>query len=149
MKSRCFEFSLNYISRYPKTEKELTIHLFKKWFMSDDINQTMQKLKELWYINDEKFIQSYINSELVNKWKPSIIIKQKLLQKWADSDIIEKLLKENTQDIQEWAYKKIKKEIQNYKKKWLDWFDIIQKLMRKWYKLDDIKSVIQNKQQEY
>ena len=143
MATNCLNFSLNYISRYPKTEKELTIHLFQKWFMSVEVNDTIKRLKELWYIDDEKFVQSYINSEISNKWKPTIVIKQKLIQKWVDSHLVDKLLNKNIEDIQWWTHKKITKEIQNYKKKWIDWFDIIQKLMRKWYKLDDIKSVIQ------
>jgi regulatory protein len=143
MATTCLNFSLNYISRYPKTEKELTVHLFQKWFMSLEVNETIKKLKELWYINDEKFVQSYINSEISNKWKPVIVIKQKLIQKWVDVNLVDQLLKQNIEDMQEWTYKKITRDIQNYKKKWIDWFDIIQKLMRKWYKLDDIKSVIQ------
>jgi regulatory protein len=143
MTNKCLQFSLTYISRYPKTEKELTVHLFQKWFSSNDVNESIKKLKERWYINDEKFVQSYINSELTSKWKPTILIKQKLIQKWVDSHLVDQLLKNNTEDIQEWTHKKIKREIQSYKKKWIDWFDIIQKLMRKWYKLDDIKSVIQ------
>lgn len=143
MTNKCLQFSLNYISRYPKTEKELTIHLFKKWFTSNDVNEVIKKLKDLWYIDDERFVQSYINSEISNKWKPTIAIKQKLIQKWVDLNLVDKLLNKNIEDIQQWTQKKINKEIQNYKKKWVDWFDIIQKLMRKWYKLDDIKSVIQ------
>ena len=142
MTNKCLQFSLNYISRYPKTEKELTIHLFKKWFTSNDVNEVIKKLKDLWYIDDERFVQSYINSEISNKWKPTIAIKQKLIQKWVDLNLVDKLLNKNIEDIQQWTQKKINKEIQNYKKKWVDWFDIIQKLMRKWYKLDDIKSVI-------
>jgi len=149
MTTKCLQFSLNYISRYPKTEKELTIHLFKKWFMSWEVDATIKKLKELWYINDENFVQSYINSEISNKWKPTIVIKQKLIQKWVDSNLIDKLIRTNTQDIQEWIYKKIKKEMQDYKRKWIDWFDIIQKIMRKWYKLEDIKTVIEKNNQNY
>jgi len=149
MTTKCLQFSLNYISRYPKTEKELTIHLFKKWFMSSEVDATIKKLKELWYINDENFVQSYINSEISNKWKPTIVIKQKLIQKWVDSNLIDKLIRTNTQDIQEWIYKKIKKEMQDYKRKWIDWFDIIQKIMRKWYKLEDIKTVIEKNNQNY
>lgn len=149
MTTKCLQFSLNYISRYPKTEKELTIHLFKKWFMSSEVDATIKKLKELWYINDENFVQSYINSEISNKWKPTIVIKQKLIQKWIDSNLIDKLIRTNTQDIQEWIYKKIKKEMQDYKRKWIDWFDIIQKIMRKWYKLEDIKTVIEKNNQNY
>lgn len=143
--SSCFQLALKYISRYPKTEKELSIYLFKKGFLNTDVVQTIKKLKEIWYVDDSKFVQSYINSELSKKWKPIILIKQKLIQKWVDKNTIDKLMQDNSEDIKDWIYKKIQKEIQTYKKKWIDWFDIIQKLMRKWYKLDDIKSVIQNK----
>jgi regulatory protein len=136
---------MNYISRYPKTEKELTIHLFQKWFDSSDVHDTIKKLKELWYLDDQKFVQSYINSEIINKGKPTLLIKQKLFQKWVDWNLVDKLIKDNLEDIKEWTYKKIEREIQNYKKKWFDGFDIIQKIMRKWYQLDDIKKVITHK----
>ncbi|MFZ2150796.1 MAG: RecX family transcriptional regulator [Candidatus Absconditicoccaceae bacterium] len=145
MATTCLNFSLNYISRYPKTEKELTVHLFQKGFMSSDVNETIKKLKELGYINDEHFVQSYINSEISNKGKPVIVIKQKLIQKGVDVDLVDQLLKRNIEDMQEGTYKKITRDIQNYKKKGIDGFDIIQKLMRKGYKLDDIKSVIHNR----
>jgi SOS response regulatory protein OraA/RecX len=47
--------------------------------------------------------------------------------------------------MQEGIEGRIKREIEQYKKRWVEWFDIIQKLMRKGYKLDDIKRVITNK----
>ncbi|MCF7834923.1 RecX family transcriptional regulator [Candidatus Gracilibacteria bacterium] len=143
--SSCFQLALKYISRYPKTEKELSIYLFKKGFLNTDVVQTIKKLKEIGYVDDSKFVQSYINSELSKKGKPIILIKQKLIQKGVDKNTIDKLMQDNSEDIKDGIYKKIQKEIQTYKKKGIDGFDIIQKLMRKGYKLDDIKSVIQNK----
>ena len=50
--------------------------------------------------------------------------------------------KELSEDITEGIQQRIAKEIQLYKKKWVDGFEIIQKLMRKGYRLADIKSVI-------
>jgi hypothetical protein len=47
--------------------------------------------------------------------------------------------------MEEGILERIKKEIAAYKKKDVEWFEIIQKLLRKWYKLDDIKRVILNK----
>jgi hypothetical protein len=47
--------------------------------------------------------------------------------------------------MQEGIDTRIKKDIEQYKSKWVEWFDIIQKLLRKWYKLSDIKKVIENK----
>lgn len=148
MTNTCFQFAIKYISRYPKTQKELTIKLFQKWFSSDQVNNTISKLKDLWYVDDQKFTQSYINSELINKWKPPIIIKQKLIQKWIDPDIVQDILDQNSQDISQWIHKKINKEIQIYKKKSIEGFEIIQKLIKKWYKLDDIKAVIHQNNQD-
>jgi SOS response regulatory protein OraA/RecX len=60
-------------------------------------------------------------------------------------DIIKELVQENQEDIGDWIHERIKKEIANYKKKEVEWFEIIQKLMKKGYKLDDIKHVINRK----
>lgn len=91
------------------------------------------------------FAESYIRSEIVNKWKPAIRIIQKLHQKWVPQDIVRDVLKKYDEEMGEGIHDKIKKEIQAYKRKDIDGFDIIQKLMRKWYKLADIKKVIENK----
>ncbi|MEI7558566.1 MAG: MerR family transcriptional regulator [bacterium] len=54
-------------------------------------------------------------------------------------------MKKYEQEMGEGTLQKIKKEIQAYKRRDVDGFDIIQKLMRKGYTLDDIKKVIENK----
>jgi SOS response regulatory protein OraA/RecX len=104
----------------------------------------MDYLKKKRFADDHVFAESYVRSELVNKWKPIIAIRTKLIQKWVDKKIIDEVISEYEKDITNWIKEKIQKEIENYKKKWLEWFDIIQKLMRKWYKLDEIKRVINN-----
>ncbi len=140
--SDCCQYAIKYISRYPKTEKELRIKLQQKWYDSQQIKYTMDCLKEKWFIDDRIFVESYIRSELVNKWKPIINVRQKLYLKWVDKSLVEEVLKEYQEDILSWIYRKIRKEIESYKKKGVEWFDIIQKLMRKWYKIDDIKYTI-------
>jgi SOS response regulatory protein OraA/RecX len=104
----------------------------------------MDYLKKKRFADDRIFVESYVRSELVNKWKPVIAVRTKLIQKWVDKKIIDNVISEYEKDITNWIKEKIQKEIENYKKKWLEWFDIIQKLMRKWYKLDEIKRVINN-----
>jgi len=143
--SGCFDYALKYISRFPKTEKELRIQLYTKWHDTKDIDWTIDELKKKNYVNDQLFAESYLRSEVINKGKPAIRIIQKLYQKWVPNDIIKEALKEYENDMQQWIEHKIKKEIQAYKRKDVDGFDIIQKLMRKGYKLDDIKKVIENK----
>lgn len=142
---QCLDYALKYIYRYPKTEKELRIQLYMKWYPTSEVDQAIAELKKKNYVNDAMFAESYIRSEVVNKWKPSIRIVQKLQQKGVPPDIIKETLQKHEEDMHEGIHEKIKREIQAYKKKNVDGFDIIQKLMRKWYKLQDIKNVIENR----
>lgn len=143
---KCYDYALKYIYRFPKTEKELQIKLFQKWFTGRDVENTMKTLKKQKFVDDVMFTESYIRSEVLKKGKPTLLVSKKLEFKWVDKDIIKKILDKYEEDMQEWINEKIKKEIQAYKRKWVEWFDIIQKLMRKWYKLEDIKGVIKNRQ---
>lgn len=142
---QCFDYALKYIYRFPKTEKELRIQLYMKWYDTGDINRTIEELKKKNYVNDEMFAESYIRSEVVNKGKPAIRIISKLQQKWVPQEIVRDVLRKYELEMWEGTLQKIKKEIAAYKKKDVDGFDIIQKLMRKWYKLADIKKVIENR----
>ena len=142
---KCFDYALKYIYRFPKTEKELRIQLYMKWYPTSDVDQTIAELKKKKYVNDEMFAESYIRSEVVNKGKPAIRIIQKLQQKGVPQEIVREVLKKYEVEIWEGTLAKIKKEIQAYKRRDIDGFDIIQKLLRKWYKLWDVKSVIENK----
>lgn len=141
----CFDYALKYIYRYPKTEKELRIQLYTKWYPTSDVDRTIEELKKKNYVNDVMFAESYIRSEVVNKGKPAIRIIQKLQQKGVPQEIVREVLRKYELEMSEGIHDKIKKEIAAYKRKEVDGFDIIQKLMRKWYKLQDIKKVIENK----
>lgn len=142
---QCLDYALKYINRFPKTEKELKIQLYLKWYPTSDVDRTINELKKKNYVNDEMFAESYIRSEVVNKGKPAIRIIQKLQQKGIPPDIIKQMLQKYETGMSEGIHTKIKREIAAYKKKNVEWFDIIQKLMRKGYKLADIKHVIENK----
>lgn len=141
----CLDYALKYINRFPKTEKELKIQLYLKGYPTSDVDRTINELKKKNYVNDEMFAESYIRSEIVNKGKPAIRIIQKLQQKGIPPDILKEMLKKYQDGMSEGIHTKIKREIAAYKKKNVEWFDIIQKLMRKGYKLADIKHVIENK----
>ena len=142
---KCFDYALKYIYRFPKTEKELRIQLYTKGYPTSDVDRTIEEFKKKNYVNDTMFAESYIRSEVVNKGKPAIRIIQKLQQKWVPQEIIREVLKKYENEMGEGTLQKIKKEIQAYKRRDVDGFDIIQKLMRKGYKLQDIKKVIENR----
>lgn len=138
----CLDYALHYISRFPKTEKELRIQLMTKWYVSLDIDKAMAFLKEKKFVDDRLFTEAYLRSECARKGKPTIAVTQKLREKGVSKDTIQAISRSMEQEIQEWIYKKIKKDIEVCKKRWEEGFDIIQRLMKKWYRLDDIKKVI-------
>jgi regulatory protein len=143
----CMEYALSYLSRYPKTEQEMRILLYKKGYDSEQIKYTMESLKKNNFINDEKYAESYLYSEVIKKGKPVFLISQKLQQRGVEKDLINKLIEEQKADISEGIAKGIQKDIEAYKKKDVDGFDIIQKLMRKGYRLQDIKEVLNGKRE--
>jgi regulatory protein len=137
------EYALSYLSRYPKTEQEMRILLYRKGYDSEQVISTMESLQRNNFINDEKYAESYLFSEIVRKGKPVFLIKQKLQQRGIDKKLIDDLIEKMKDDIGEGIAKTIRKELDTYKKKGVDGFDSIQKLMRKGYRLQDIKAVLQ------
>ena len=148
MAKSCYEYAIWVIWKYPKTEKELRIKMYQQWYDTETVNRTMEKLKADNFVNDELFAESYINSEVIKKWRPLLVITQKLEQRWIDKSIISQLTHDLQEEIERWTEKGIEREIAQYKKRGVDWFDIIQKLMRKWYRLWDIKRVIKKNNSE-
>ena len=147
MAKSCYEYAIWVIGKYPKTEKELRIKMYQQWYDSEIVSRTLEKLKQDNFVNDELFAESYINSEVIRKGRPLIVITQKLEMRGIDKAIVSKVVHEAWDDIESWTLQWIQKEINQYKKKWVDGFDIIQKLMRKWYRLWDIKRVIKGKEE--
>lgn len=147
MAKSCYEYAIWVIGKYPKTEKELRIKMYQQWYDSEIVTRTLEKLKQDNFVNDELFAESYINSEVIRKGRPLLVITQKLEMRGIDKSIISKVIHDAWDEIDNWVLQWIEKEIKQYKKKWVDGFDIIQKLMRKWYRLGDIKRVIKGKEE--
>lgn len=147
MAKSCYEYAIWVIGKYPKTEKELRIKMYQQGYDSETVMRTLEKLKKDNFVNDELFAESYINSEVIRKWRPLIVISQKLEVRGIEKDIISKVIHEAWEEIESWILQWIGREINQYKKKGVDWFDIIQKLMRKWYRLWDIKKVIKSREE--
>lgn len=148
MARSCYEYAMDVLSKYPKTEKELRIKMYQQGYDSQMVTRTLEKLKIENFLNDRMFAESYLNSEVMRKGKPLLLIQQKLTMKGIDPRIIAELSQQFAEDIQEWIEQRIQKEINQYKKKWVDGFDIIQKLMRKGYRLADIKKVVKARAEE-
>ncbi|MDR2190647.1 MAG: recombination regulator RecX [Candidatus Peribacteria bacterium] len=143
MSNPCLEYAISYLARYPKTEQEMSILLYRKGYNTEQIRTTMASLKNNHFIDDEKYAESYLYSEIVKKGKPTFLITQKLQQRGIDKTLTQRLIEEMHDDINEGITKGIRKNIETYKKKGVEGFEIIQKLMKKGYPLATIKAVIQ------
>ncbi len=141
-KTPILDYCLYYLHSVPKTEKQLRVKLMEKWYTLSSIDKVIEKLKKMNLINDRRYAQMYIFSEVVNKWKPLFRVKGKLLEKWINKDLIEDVVQENYDDIMEWIKTFLRKEIERLKNKWLDWFDIITKLYNRWYNISLLKEVV-------
>ncbi len=142
------EYAMTYLSRYPKTEQEMKVLLYTKWYNTDEIEHTMEVLKENHFIDDEKFIESFFYSEVEKKGKPLFVIKKKLQQRGIPAYLLDRYVENNEENLQIGVEKWIEREIDAYKKKGVEGFDIIQKILRKGYRLQDIKTVIRRRQEE-
>lgn len=148
MAKSCYEYAMDVLSKYPKTEKELRIKMYQHGYDSQMVMKTLEKLKVENFLNDKMFAESYLNSEVMRKGKPLFLVQQKLTMKGIDPKIIAELFNQFAEDIQEGIENRIQKEINQYKKKGIDGFEIIQKLMRKGYRLADIKKVVKARAEE-
>ncbi|PZM85620.1 MAG: hypothetical protein DLD55_06435 [candidate division SR1 bacterium] len=147
MAKSCYEYAITLLSKYPKTEKELRIKMYQQGYDSETVMRTLEKLKAENFVNDQLFAESYLNSEVSRKGKPLLVITQKLLLKGIDKQLLSEITAKYAEAYQEGIYQGIEKEINQYKKKGVEGFEIIQKLLRKGYKLGDIKKVIKNREE--
>jgi len=63
------------------------------------------------------FTEMYIRSDVVKKGKPSLALRKKLEMKGIDKAILNDVFNENQVEMQEGIEQRIKKEIEQYKKK--------------------------------
>jgi regulatory protein len=142
----CLDYSLKYIHIYPKTEQELRTKLFTKKYTELEIDKTIEFLKSKWYIDDVQFTKLYIESELVKKWKIPMLVINKLLHKGVDKTIINKAVQSAERWIQEGTQNRILKEVEKYKKRWLDGYEIMVKISQRGYRISDIKKALASRE---
>lgn len=130
------------LSRNPKSEKQLCDYLFKKEFDKNTVERVLERLKELNYIDDLRFAQSFIEN---SSHSGVNAIRFKLKSKGISDEIINSVL-ENVDDDEQLskAVEIIKKQMPRYSK-----YEIFEQkrklndfLYRKGYQWDVIKSAI-------
>lgn len=133
--------ALKYLSYRMRTERELRDKLKSKEIPADVIDITVEKLKELGYLDDMEFAKLYVQ-ELMQKYGKRVVV-QKLLQKGILREIAEAALESMPQEqnvinqyVERLKQKYKSEEEYNGKQK------IVRALMSKGFDYEDIKSAL-------
>lgn len=119
LKNRFFQRAINYLSKTIKTEFQLKTYLSNiaykkkgKWYVDipkDQIelvvNETISRLREYGYINDEEFAEQFIQSRIRNKPRGKTVLVSELISKGINID----LAKEKVEDLVEDEYGMLKR----------------------------------------
>lgn len=129
---------LKYIVYKKRTEKEVRIK-----FSSSDVDQNMledviDNLKEIGYINDESYIERAVNEFLAINTLSLKEIKNKLYTKGISSNIIDMYFSKNEEELEEYEIKCAKK-IAYKKQLQMNQEEIEAFLYRKGYKEESIR----------
>ncbi|MGC9048857.1 MAG: regulatory protein RecX [Patescibacteria group bacterium] len=92
-KVRALQKCFRWLGIRARSEKELEKKLREKGFAPKIIQQTIQRIKELGYLNDEKFACLFIEMRKAGRPKGKFAIQRDLKQKGIDEEIIKKTLR--------------------------------------------------------
>lgn len=95
--------ALRSLSRRQRTEKEIRDKLRENEFADDEIQQTIEHLKSLGYLNDEQFARDYIRHQLALRPKGKFVLTQKLLLLGVKKETIDAALNESFQETSQEA----------------------------------------------
>lgn len=129
---------MKFIMYKKRTEKEV-IEKFKNED-KDLLEETIEKLKELGYINDEEYIERFINEAMSLKNLSIFEIKYKLYSKGISDLLIDEYIEKNSETLDEYELLSAQN-IYDKKKNMQDPQEIILYLRKKRYNSDTIKKI--------
>ena len=132
---------LKYIFYKKRTEAEIR-EKFKNED-SDILEETIENLIELGYINDEKYVDRFIHEAIAIKNLSIFEIKYKLYSKGTKEECIENYISQNHEKLEEYELMSAKN-IYEKKKNNQDSEEIIQYLRKKRYRTDTINQLIKD-----
>lgn len=97
--------SFRFLSFRPRSRKEIHDFLKKKIYGPELIEKTIERLRELGYVDDEKFVRWWVEQRQGRKPKGMQLIIYELLSKGVARDIIEQVLSSEIENQVELAIK--------------------------------------------
>ena len=149
---KCKNTALRIIERSFKTEKEIRDKLKEKEYTDNQIEKTIEFLREYNFINDESYAKAYINDKLASRGRQKI--KYDLIKKGVDRNLIdEKLSCIDSDDEKNTAFNLAKKKYNSIKKSESDTYKLSGKLYRflmsKGYNYELVKDVVKEVMNAY
>lgn len=129
---------LKYIFYKKRTENEI-LEKFKNED-SDILEETIENLKELGYINDDKYVERFMHEAITLKNLSIFELKYKLYSKGAKESAIANYISQNEEMLEEYELLSAKN-IVDKKKNTQDMQDIIAYLKKKRYKAETINKI--------
>lgn len=129
---------LKYIFYKKRTENEI-LEKFKNEDR-DILEETIENLKELGYINDDKYVERFMHEAITLKNLSIFELKYKLYSKGAKESAIENYISQNEEMLEEYELLSAKN-IVDKKKNTQDMQDIIAYLKKKRYKAETINKI--------
>jgi len=96
---KAFNLSLRYLNLRIRSTKEIQDYLFKKGFSKQAIDEVIERLKNLKFLNDKTFGESLIRNRQ-RKGKSSYLISYELKQKGLDEKTISELKENSLNDLE-------------------------------------------------
>lgn len=97
--NKAYGDAVNYLSYQLRTKKEIKDYLYKKEYHRDAVDDVIQRLENLHYLDDESYAKSFINTQLRTTANGPKIIEQKMIQKGVPNDIVQNKILDIDQDI--------------------------------------------------
>lgn len=91
-KAKVMNSAFSYLARRNHAERELRMKLIKKFPKAYLVDNAILRLKELGYLDDEKFAREWIESRLNSKPKGRILVRRELLTKGVKAELVEKMI---------------------------------------------------------
>ena len=129
---------LKYIFYKKRTEAEI-LEKFKNED-NDILDETIENLKELGYINDENYVDRFMHEAIALKNLSIFELKYKLYSKGVKEDVIEKYISDNRDMLEEYELLSARN-IVNKKKESMEPDEIALYLRKKRYSPDTIKQI--------
>jgi len=139
------EYAMKYLMQTPKSERDIEAMMYKKWYSEKEVTVALHQLKKQGLVDDQLFVKLYIDSEVIKKWKAVYVAKGHLFEKGIAKHLVEAYCSDHWDEIREGMFARISDEIDKYKNKGNDVFEIIGKIEKKGYNLGYIKEVLKRR----